>query len=116
MNEFYRRVAKREGLDVETVRIDAPAVMTALSREAVDPDELDDVMAQLPKDFDTFFRYEDRSRALPGFGLYSSCPLRYNTRGNRTGEGGVYMPNNIISLLIGAIVIVVLIIVLSRLL
>jgi uncharacterized protein (DUF2267 family) len=55
LEEFYRRVAEREGVDIETARIDASAVMRVL-REAVTPGELDDVMAQLSEDFNTLLR------------------------------------------------------------
>jgi uncharacterized protein (DUF2267 family) len=55
LEEFYRRVAEREGADIETARIDASAVMRVL-REAVTPGELDDVMAQLPEDFNSLLR------------------------------------------------------------
>jgi uncharacterized protein (DUF2267 family) len=55
LEEFYRRVAEREGVDIETARIDASAVMRVL-REAVTPGELDDVMAQLPEDFNALLR------------------------------------------------------------
>ena len=54
MEEFYRRVAEREGVDIETARIDAEAVMRVL-REAVTFGELDDVMAQLPAEFNSLF-------------------------------------------------------------
>ena len=54
LEEFYRRVAEREGVDVETARSDASAVMTVL-RDAVTPGELDDVMAQLPAEFNILF-------------------------------------------------------------
>jgi uncharacterized protein (DUF2267 family) len=55
LEEFYRRVAEREGVDIETARVDASAVMRVL-REAVTPGELDDVMAQLPEDFNALLR------------------------------------------------------------
>ena len=55
LEEFYRRVAEREGVDVETARIDAEAVMRAI-KEAVTFGELDDVMAQLPAEFNILFR------------------------------------------------------------
>ena len=55
LEEFYNRVAEREGVDVETARNDASAVMRVL-REAVSPGELDDVMAQLPAEFNALFR------------------------------------------------------------
>jgi uncharacterized protein (DUF2267 family) len=55
LEEFYRRVAEREEVDIETARRDASAVMTVL-REAVTPGELDDVMAQMPAEFNILFR------------------------------------------------------------
>jgi uncharacterized protein (DUF2267 family) len=55
LEEFYRRVAEREGVDIETARIDASAVLRVL-REAVTPGELDDVLSQLPEDFYTLLR------------------------------------------------------------
>ncbi len=55
LEEFYQRVAEREGLDTETARNDASAVMTVL-RLAVTPGELDNVMAQLPSEFNVLFR------------------------------------------------------------
>jgi uncharacterized protein (DUF2267 family) len=50
-----RRVAEREGVDIETARIDASAVMRVLS-EAVTPGVLDDVMTRLPNEFNTLLR------------------------------------------------------------
>ena len=58
LEEFYQRVAEREGVDIETAREDASAVMTVLGLAAT-PDELDDVMAQLPAEFNILFRQED---------------------------------------------------------
>jgi uncharacterized protein (DUF2267 family) len=55
LEELYQRVAEREGVDIETARIDASAVMRVL-REAVTPGELDNLMVQLPKDFNTLLR------------------------------------------------------------
>lgn len=55
LDEFYRRVAERAGVDIETARVDAQAVMRVL-REAVTFGELDDVMAQLPAEFNILFR------------------------------------------------------------
>lgn len=55
MKELYRRVTEREGVDIETARIDASAVMRVL-RKAVTPGELDDVMMHLPEDFNTLLR------------------------------------------------------------
>ena len=50
IEEIFRRVAKREGVDVDTARKDVPAVMTVLG-EALTQGELDDVVAQLPPEF-----------------------------------------------------------------
>ncbi|HEY0318075.1 MAG TPA: DUF2267 domain-containing protein [Solirubrobacterales bacterium] len=47
---FVRRVAKREGVDVETAERHARAVLEALRRE-VTPDEFEDMVAELPKDY-----------------------------------------------------------------
>ena len=55
MKELYRRLTKREGVDIETARIGASAVMRVL-RKAVTPGELDDVMMHLPEDFNTLLR------------------------------------------------------------
>jgi uncharacterized protein (DUF2267 family) len=55
LEELHRRVAEREGVDIETARIDASAVLRVL-REAVTPGELDDVLSQLPEDFYTLLR------------------------------------------------------------
>jgi uncharacterized protein (DUF2267 family) len=50
LEEFLRRVAEREGVDVPTADEHARAVFAAL-RRAVDPDEIEDLAAELPKDF-----------------------------------------------------------------
>jgi uncharacterized protein (DUF2267 family) len=55
MEEFVRRVARREGVDEATARRHARAVFVALGR-AVAPGELRDMAAQLPKDFDELLR------------------------------------------------------------
>ena len=55
LEEFYERVAEREGVDLETARNDASAVMSVL-RLAVTPGQLDDLMAQLPSEFNVPFR------------------------------------------------------------
>jgi uncharacterized protein (DUF2267 family) len=49
-DEFVRRVAEREGVDVSTAEQHAGAVFLALSR-AVAGDELRDMLSELPKDF-----------------------------------------------------------------
>lgn len=48
--EFIRRVAERAGTDPDRARAGVRAVFTTL-REAVTLGELDDITAQLPKDF-----------------------------------------------------------------
>jgi uncharacterized protein (DUF2267 family) len=50
VGEFLRRVAEREGTDVETAERHADAVFMALQR-AVSPQEFADLSAELPKDF-----------------------------------------------------------------
>ncbi len=55
LEEFYGRVAEREEVDIETARQDASAVMTVLG-VAVTPGQLEDLMAQLPEEFNALFR------------------------------------------------------------
>jgi uncharacterized protein (DUF2267 family) len=50
LDEFLRRVAEREGVDVDTARDHAHGVLLAL-REAVSDDEFFDVTVQLPAEF-----------------------------------------------------------------
>jgi uncharacterized protein (DUF2267 family) len=50
LEEFYRRVAVREGTDRETARRHARAVMSVL-RQAISSGEWDDILAQLPKEY-----------------------------------------------------------------
>jgi uncharacterized protein (DUF2267 family) len=50
VDEFLRRIAAREGVDVATARRHAEAVFSALAR-AVSYDEFADLTAELPKDF-----------------------------------------------------------------
>src|ERR1700760_519778 len=50
LDEFLRRVAGREGVDLETARCQAEAVFTVLQR-AVGHKEFADLSAELPKDF-----------------------------------------------------------------
>src|SRR4051794_7660701 len=50
VDEFLRRVAEREGVDVETAERHARAVLGALSK-ALSEDEYADLMAELPKDY-----------------------------------------------------------------
>lgn len=51
IDEFLRRVAERAGMDVETAERHARAVFFAFGR-AVRADEIDDVAAELPQDFE----------------------------------------------------------------
>ena len=51
VDEFLRRVAEREGVDVETAERHARAVFFALGR-AVSDDEIADVADELPQDFE----------------------------------------------------------------
>lgn len=50
VDEFLRRVAEREGVDVETAERHTRAVFEAL-RRTLTPDEFEDMVAELPKDF-----------------------------------------------------------------
>jgi uncharacterized protein (DUF2267 family) len=49
VDEFVRRVADREGVDLETAQRHASIVLAVLDRAI--PDEFDKIVAQLPKDF-----------------------------------------------------------------
>jgi uncharacterized protein (DUF2267 family) len=51
VEEFLRRVAAREGVDVPTADRHARAVMAAL-RRAVPPDEIEDLASELSKDYE----------------------------------------------------------------
>jgi uncharacterized protein (DUF2267 family) len=55
LEEFYRRIAEREGADVDTARTDASAVMTVVGM-AVTPGQLDHLRSQLPAEFNVLFR------------------------------------------------------------
>ena len=55
VEEFCQRVADREGVDIDTARNDASAVMTVL-RVAVTSAQLEDLMSQLPSEFNVLFR------------------------------------------------------------
>lgn len=50
IDEFLRRVAEREGVDIETAERHAAAVFIALQR-AVSPQEFADLIVELPKEF-----------------------------------------------------------------
>ena len=56
LDEFYRRVSVREGgEDLPKAVFHARAVIRVLN-EAVSKGEIDDILAQLPPEFDRFFR------------------------------------------------------------
>ena len=54
LDEFFRRVSLREGIDLSDAVFHARAVIEVLS-EAVSRGEMDDVRAQLPTEFDRLF-------------------------------------------------------------
>lgn len=54
LEEFFRRVSLREGTDLPAATFHARAVIEVLG-EAVSPGEMDDVLAQLPTEFDRLF-------------------------------------------------------------
>ncbi len=54
LDEFFRRVSQREGVDVPDAVFHARAVIEVLSA-AVSRGEMDDVRAQLPAEFDRLF-------------------------------------------------------------
>jgi uncharacterized protein (DUF2267 family) len=55
-DEFVERVAEREDAGLEEAREHIRAVLATL-REAVPPDELADVLAQLPRGYDELFEW-----------------------------------------------------------
>jgi uncharacterized protein (DUF2267 family) len=54
LDEFFRRVSLREGVDLSDAVFHAQAVIEVLN-EAVSRGEMDDVRAQLPSEFDRLF-------------------------------------------------------------
>ncbi|MDN3509816.1 MAG: DUF2267 domain-containing protein [Candidatus Jettenia sp.] len=56
LNEFFRRVCQKEGggIELPDAVYHARAVVSVL-RDAVSPGELNDVLAQLPSDYDDLF-------------------------------------------------------------
>ncbi len=54
LEEFFRRVSLREETDLPSAIFHARAVIEVLG-EAVSPGEMDDVLAQLPAEFDRLF-------------------------------------------------------------
>ncbi|HKC29030.1 MAG TPA: DUF2267 domain-containing protein [Jatrophihabitans sp.] len=61
IEEFYRRVAEAEGVPIETAREHAQAVAAVL-KDAVTEGELDDVLAQLPAEYEELFGVSGRVR------------------------------------------------------
>ena len=59
LEEFFRRVSLREGVDLPDAIFHARAVIEVLS-EAVSIGEMDDVRAQLPAEFDRLFEAGSR--------------------------------------------------------
>jgi uncharacterized protein (DUF2267 family) len=59
VDEFLRRIAEREEVDLDTAERHARAVFTALGR-SVDIDELEDLAAELPKDFEPLLEAAER--------------------------------------------------------
>src|SRR6266581_826330 len=55
LDEFYSRVSEREGKDLPKAVFHARAVIRVLN-EAVSKGEIDDILAQLPPEFDRFFQ------------------------------------------------------------
>jgi uncharacterized protein (DUF2267 family) len=55
LSEFFSRISERAGVSEAEARTFAIAVMLTL-REAIDKKELADIFAQLPEEYDLFFR------------------------------------------------------------
>ena len=64
VDEFLRRVAEREGTDLDTAERHARAVFTALG-QVVSADEMADMAAELPKDFAPLLPYGPEVEVLP---------------------------------------------------
>lgn len=63
LEEFFRRVAEREGIDEEQAREHARAVLEVTS-EAVSSGEIQDVLAQLPREYHSLFGAGSQSRPM----------------------------------------------------
>src|SRR5258708_16434616 len=79
LDEFYRRVSEREGEDLPLAVFHARAVIRVLS-EAVSPGEINDILAQLPPEFDRFFR-EAIERPLPPYLPTIYSDVRWDRKG-----------------------------------
>ena len=53
-DEFFKRIGERQGTDRATAEKHARAVLKAV-KQAVEPDQIDDTLAQLPKEFNDLF-------------------------------------------------------------
>ncbi len=54
LDEFYRRVSDREGVDLPKAIFHARAVIEVL-QEAISPGEIKDIRVQLPAEYDSLF-------------------------------------------------------------
>lgn len=61
LNEFFRRVSNREGVDFPDAVFHARAVVDVLC-DAVSPGEIKDIRAQLPDEFDRLFEAESQGQ------------------------------------------------------
>jgi uncharacterized protein (DUF2267 family) len=75
LNDFYQRVAEREKVPFLDAAFHARAVIEVV-QEAVSPGEIDDVRAQLPKDYAPLFQ-----------SWSSGTPPRRQDRGNERSAG-----------------------------
>jgi uncharacterized protein (DUF2267 family) len=89
LDEFLRRIAEREGVDAATARRDAEAVFAALA-DAVGREQLIEVVAALPADYDELLPPGDSSsvarteRFLRR--VYEHAPLRDEAAARRAAE------------------------------
>ncbi len=65
LDEFFRRVSAREGVDLPKAIFHAQVVIGVL-KEAVSPGEIRDVRAQLPKQYDRLFEEGSTDPSSPG--------------------------------------------------
>jgi uncharacterized protein (DUF2267 family) len=63
LDEFFRRVAEREGVDVDSARAHVRAVFGALGR-ALDWKELHDIASELPREFDDLIAEGERQSRI----------------------------------------------------
>lgn len=65
VNEFFRRVSKREGAELTDASNHAQAVISVIC-DAVSPGELRDVLGELPEDYDRLFELASGGTILRG--------------------------------------------------